>query len=72
MLPGTDSTWIAYTYRFITLDGTHDIGDQPVFRPVTAADNIARSRRGECHALLCEKRIAICRSHQLSTPLLLL
>jgi len=47
MLPGADGVGVADEDRPAFADGAEDVGDEAVFGPVAAADDVAGSGRGE-------------------------
>ncbi len=70
MLPGPDAARIANAYGLPVGDGADHIRNEPVFRPIAAAKDIAGAGSGDDGpAGLTEERVAICIRDQLGASL---
>src|SRR5687768_11063533 len=64
VLPGTDRVRTTDNDGSVRDDATHKIGDNSIFRPVAATDNVAGARRSNQHARLpSEKGSPVSRGH---------
>src|ERR1019366_1166058 len=46
ILPGANGVRVANAHRLASHDGAHDVGNEPIFRPVAATNHVTSPYRG--------------------------